>query len=140
MREGIRNEKAQDDEFYPDSTWVFSRAGEPIKSFKAEWARATKAAGVPNLRFHDLRRTAVRNLVRIHGLDRTVAKKISGHLTDAMFEQYNITDEDDILAAKQKIDAATAASDRVETVEVAELLAGIPREKLMALLSLLTPS
>lgn len=48
------------DEFYPESSWVFSRAGQQIKSFRGEWQKATKKAGVEQLHFHDLRRTAQR--------------------------------------------------------------------------------
>jgi integrase len=43
---------------------VFHRDGEPIKSFRGAWATALEAAGVAGRLFHDLRRTAVRNLER----------------------------------------------------------------------------
>lgn len=68
--------------------------------------------------FHDLRRTGVRNLMR-SGVSQTVAKKISGHKTDAVFNRYNITDERDLVDAARKQDAyfaeqnAKIKSDRV---------------------------
>lgn len=39
------------------------------------------------------------------GIDQTVAKKISGHKTDAVFERYNITSDEDIRDAMQKNEA-----------------------------------
>ncbi|TMK44512.1 MAG: hypothetical protein E6G55_11125 [Actinobacteria bacterium] len=44
--------------------WVFHRDGERLGDFKTAWKNAYVAAGLPGKRIHDLRRTAVRNLVR----------------------------------------------------------------------------
>ena len=65
----MEREKKLHDEFYPESPWVFSHAGKPVKHFRNEWNRATAKAGVPDLHFHDLRRTAQR-LMRRAGVDR----------------------------------------------------------------------
>jgi integrase len=74
---------------------VFHRGdGKPIGDFRKKWAKACVMAKVSGLLFHDLRRSGVRNLIRA-GVDRDVAKKISGHKTDSMFSRYNITDERD---------------------------------------------
>lgn len=59
---------------------------------------ACDAAGVPGLLFHDLRRTAVRNLRRA-GVAETVIMKITGHPISGVFERYNITDQTDIQEA-----------------------------------------
>lgn len=54
--------------------------------------------------FHDLRRSAIRNLIRA-GVDATTAKKISGHKTDEVFERYNIISGADLQDAAAKVNA-----------------------------------
>ena len=77
-----------------ESDFLFARGSRPIKNFRESWIQACQRAGVPNLLFHDLRRTAVRNLRRA-GVAETVIMKITGHRTRSMFERYNITDQSD---------------------------------------------
>ncbi|MFN8543257.1 MAG: site-specific integrase [Candidatus Binatia bacterium] len=73
----------------------------PIAEFRKTWTTACKAAGVPGLRFHDLRRTALRNMIRA-GVSQTVAMRISGHQTDAIFRRYDITSDTDLREAMEK--------------------------------------
>jgi integrase len=73
---------------------LFARGSRPIKTFRDSWTQACQRAGVLNLLFHELRRTAVRNLRRA-GVAETVIMKITGHRTRSVFERYNITDQSD---------------------------------------------
>jgi integrase len=95
-----------------DSPLVFHNGhGRRVGEFYTSWARALDRAhknavehgkqGVRHFTFHDLRRTAVRNMIRA-GVDRDVAKRISGHETDEIFTRYNIVNENDLAEAMEK--------------------------------------
>lgn len=92
------------------SEYVFHRGGAPIptSTFNKQFRKACRKAGVsPGRLFHDLRRTAVRNMVRA-GVPETVAMTITGHKTRSMLARYNITTMDD------KLDALTKARSYAE--------------------------
>lgn len=82
------------------------QSGQPILDFRMQWRAALKTAGLPARRFipYDLRRSAIRNIIR-SGITQSVTKKISGHLTDATFNRYNITDKADIADAIRRSSA-----------------------------------
>jgi integrase len=85
---------------------VFTRPnGMPVRDFRAVWRNATKAAGVPGLLFHDLRRTAARNLRRA-GIAEGVIMKIGGWRTRSVFERYAIVSQTDIADALKKLEAS----------------------------------
>jgi integrase len=84
--------------------WVFHGAhGCPVDNHLNGWAEACKRAGVPGLLFHDLRRSAVRNMKRA-GIQDVEAMRISGHRTRAVFDRYNIVDEADLQVAAEKLE------------------------------------
>ena len=85
------------------SEFIFQRGdGLPVGDFKKSWKTAVEKACVGNLLFHDLRRSAVRDLIRA-GVSQSVAMKISGHSTAAIFQRYDIVVADDMKQALEKI-------------------------------------
>lgn len=87
----------------PDD-FVFTRTnGTPVRDFRGTWEKACKKAGVHGLLFHDLRRTAARNL-RKAGVAEGVIMKIGGWRTRSVFERYAIVSQADIADAIGKLE------------------------------------
>ncbi len=110
---------------------VLTRDGEPVLDFRGAWQYAVVRAGLgkfvcrkckheqatkarckcgnrhrwrfDGLLFHDLRRTAVRNLRRL-GVSETVSMKISGHRTASVFKRYDIIEQADLVDAAARLD------------------------------------
>lgn len=84
--------------------WIARECREPMKSMLKAFARACRQAGCPGRIPHDLRRTAVRNLERA-GVPRSVAMKLTGHLTESVYRRYAIASEADMNTAGQQLAA-----------------------------------
>lgn len=129
------------------SEWVFHRAGRAIGDFGKAWTTACLKArlyrvlsadeaattrGVVTItdkttkrtitvktpHFHDLRRSAARNLRRA-GFGSVVGKKITGHETDAMWRRYSIVDEVDIEQAIEGVQKFVSQQAQTERKVVA---------------------
>jgi integrase len=81
---------------------VFHHAGQPIVEFRKAWATACKKAGCEGRLFHDLRRSAARQLIR-SGVTKDVARQLGGWKTDSMFSRYNVCAEEDLRDAMEKV-------------------------------------
>ena len=72
------------------------------RDFRKVWTQATTAAGCPGRLRHDFRRTAVRNLERAY-VPRSIAMKITGHRTEAVYRRYAIVSDADLQAASERL-------------------------------------
>lgn len=106
--------EAETQQLCPDTPFLFHHDdGTPILSFRKAWRRACYAAGVPDLKFHDLRRTALTHMEEA-GIPRSVATAISGHLTESVYKRYVISrskalkDAGEVLEAYLKTSLGTA--------------------------------
>jgi hypothetical protein len=90
--------------------WVFHREGRQVRGWYYDgWRTACKKAGVPGRLFHDLRRSAVRNLIRA-GVSENVAMSITGHKTRSIFDRYHIVSSQDQTEAVRKLAALQGAT------------------------------
>jgi integrase len=71
---------------------------------KLEEIDAQKNRRYTGLIVHDLRRSAIKNLMKA-GVNEKVAMAISGHKTRAVFDRYHIVDDTDVLEAMRKVQA-----------------------------------
>jgi integrase len=97
------------------------------KNLRVEWQKACAACGqgtrtlvepktkggwswyrYKGLAVHDLRRSAVRNLVTVASVPEKVAMSISGHKTRAVFDRYHIVSTTDVSAAMSKLELAAS--------------------------------
>ena len=78
--------------------------GECWKDIRKLFRRACRKVGLTDVWFHDLRRSFVTN-ARRRGVPESVVMRMSGHRTRAVFDRYNIVNDDDVRMAVRQIEA-----------------------------------
>jgi len=90
---------------WPACQWGRYDPTQPMLKWDTAWRALRDAAGLPGLRFHDLRHTVITELAEL-GVADHVLESISGHLSRRMLEHYSHIRID---AKRQALDALDAA-------------------------------
>jgi integrase len=98
----------------PGDARVFRRDGVPVRQWRTALRDACRKAHVPHRLLHDCRRTAARNLIRA-GVPERIAMLLTGHKTRAVFDRYNIVNEQELLTAGERL-AAYLADEQPQNV------------------------
>lgn len=108
----------------PDDYLITRTNGLPIRSMKDGWREIGARAGLPGMIFHDLRRTAARNMLRT-GVSAGVVMEILGWKSSAMLQRYDTVSEADLAMAADKLDEAKADGHNIGHTELFDDLSGI---------------
>jgi integrase len=108
----------------PLCPWVFQRKGKRFVFANKVWKNRVKKLGVEGLLFHDLRRTALTNMIEA-GFSEKEAMEISGHTTDRTFRRYHIIRRHRIQTLGQRMNEfyKNAEEELKRTAENAEITA-----------------
>jgi integrase len=97
--------------------FLVQRDGERVSDWEKSWNTACGLAGVDDTLFHDLRRTAVTNMIEA-GFTEKEAMEISGHKTRAVFDRYHIVSERRMKQLSARMEAHMRAKELEEVVPV----------------------
>jgi integrase len=103
------------------SPWVFLRDGVRLRAGTAnlKFQMAARRAGIGGLRFHDLRRSAITNMIDA-GVPDLVVMAISGHRSLGMLKRYFIKNTqrmtEALVATRRYVAARQAMADKTRTI------------------------
>lgn len=89
MEEELQQAIAQAD---PRCPFLIQHEGKPVFSWRKSWKTACQLANMETALFHDLRRTAITNMMEAEFSEKE-AMDISGHKTRSVFDRYHIVSE-----------------------------------------------
>jgi len=90
-----------------DAVFTNPETEEAWDDIRKMFRRACRGAKLNGVWFHDLRRSFVTN-ARRRGVPESVVMKMSGHRTRAVFDRYNIIEEDDLREAVKRLESSVA--------------------------------
>jgi len=107
------------------SDYLFTREnGKPVRDFRGSWEKVCNEAGLSGLHFHDLRRTAARNMRRGR-VSEKVAMEVGGWKTTSVFHRYAIVDNQDIADAMNMLEKSQDEQrQRLEAAVVTRTVSG----------------
>jgi integrase len=94
----------------PACPFLIQHEGKQVFDFEKSWKTACKAAGIPEALYHDLRRTALTNMIEA-GFSEKEAMTVSGHKTRDVFDRYHIVSSRRMRELGQKMAAHLSTLD-----------------------------
>ena len=110
-----------DDDLWPACQWGRFDPTRPIRKWDTAWRALRGAAGLPGLRFHDLRHTIITELAEM-GVPDHVIESITGHLSRRMLEHYSHVRLEAKRQALEALDARRAEPDVAEAPTRTEMI------------------
>jgi integrase len=88
----------------PACPFLIQDKGERVADWEKSWKTACALAAVDNTLFHDLRRTALTNMIEA-GFSEKEAMEISGHKTRSVFDRYHIVSDRRLKQLGERLEA-----------------------------------
>ena len=98
LEKRLREAEFHRKKYWPHVPWLIHKDGRRLteaSQYRSAWHKAVKDAGLDGLLFHDLRRTAARNLLSA-GIDEPTVCRVIGWKNSNMLHRYRIVDELDV--------------------------------------------
>ena len=108
----------------PERVTVKPDPTQSMSTWRTAWRRITKAAGLPGLRFHDLRHHAITELAESVTSDQTIMA-IAGHVSARMLAHYSHVRLD---AKRKALDALSGGVSGVVTSQSTSQNSGVPSQ------------